>query len=794
MDWVKMRLASERYRRVYMIYWKAKAHLWSIGIGLLIAAALAIIFIYHGPLACYLLGLDPSLLSQLCIGVGAALIGLIAVVFTLSIFVIQQISDRSVPGILREYAADNFIRAIYAALSALAVGCLLGALLSSRHHPVLTFSVPILCAVLSLALLSALFVRVAYLSDPSSIVSHVWQSGMREIKRLKIVQDELVRLNPQLKNETDPFGMAADNVGAATIALYNKAPYLTKKLRSSLDHLHSLMRHFSVEQQYALLDEAGGATVYILQKYIELRGSSLAMANTMSAMVGLEAGWDPVIVASIETFAALMRIAVESADTQCAQVLVRLVGKLGQASVSCKPYNAPPGENPTTAFICAYLTPVAKQCVVKKNEDVILSLNEQLLPIAAALAVSRYESTSLWLIEEWSQLATLAILGQQQIAATDITGSLLKLLGVVIDRQVAYSHLVTRIRDTVMKLCELEVMLGAKGLSLGAPMSASPDTPLRITLSGVSLNSIEAIHSRLVNLIASNYCDEKHDAWDRCIHMLADLDDAFWMRLEKIGLASAPGKESVLFYLNNAAYSIAEQLLWLWRNMAQKNLPPVDLNAIADREERGKAAGRIHQRERFMEKLSELLHWHVIAFYSRCRTLQPATANASNLRDCYRSAVGVAIQALGLGMPELALDTAKMVGSSCIALLKQGGVAGIVENCRITSILTDLGLVALHEKSREVMVAVEEALKGFLAEAGRMTAEHPEWLKSWSSPVALVTERIREIATGTGGEAYSGLRYSVWRPSYSRQEAQEYLQILRELLNEFQPESGTTPG
>jgi hypothetical protein len=75
----------------------------------------------------------------MCIGVGAALIGLIAVVFTLSLFVIQQISDRSVPGILREYAADNLIRTIYAALSILAVGSFLGAILSPREHPVLMF-------------------------------------------------------------------------------------------------------------------------------------------------------------------------------------------------------------------------------------------------------------------------------------------------------------------------------------------------------------------------------------------------------------------------------------------------------------------------------------------------------------------------------------------------------------------------------------------------------------------------------------------------------------------------------
>jgi uncharacterized membrane protein len=95
-------------------------------VGLGSAATLVLVFRFRAQLAKISVALDPALSAQLCIAVGAALIGLIAVVFTLSLFVIQQISDRSVPGILREYAADRGIRAVYAALSGFAVTCLLG--------------------------------------------------------------------------------------------------------------------------------------------------------------------------------------------------------------------------------------------------------------------------------------------------------------------------------------------------------------------------------------------------------------------------------------------------------------------------------------------------------------------------------------------------------------------------------------------------------------------------------------------------------------------------------------------
>jgi uncharacterized membrane protein len=195
---------------LYEAYWRVKTHPRPIAIGLGSVTAMVLMFLFRIRLAKILVVLDPGLSAQLCIGVGAALIGLIAVVFTLSLFLIQQISDRSVPGILREYAADGATRAIYATLSGLAVTCLLGVSISSRHHPVLAFTLPLFCAIGSLILLSVLFERVAFLSDPSNIIEHIARTGAGELKRLRKVQNELLRFNPGLKNEVDPFGRQVD--------------------------------------------------------------------------------------------------------------------------------------------------------------------------------------------------------------------------------------------------------------------------------------------------------------------------------------------------------------------------------------------------------------------------------------------------------------------------------------------------------------------------------------------------------------------------------------------------------
>jgi len=775
------RLATPRYRRAYLIYWKIKTHLWSFGVGVLLVTVLASVYLFRLWLGGYLVRLDPSLLPQLCIGIGASLIGLIAVVFTLSLFLIQQISDRSVPGILREYAADNVIRAIYAVLSLLAMACLCAALLTVKTHPVLKFSLPIFCAISSLILLSMLFVRVAYLSDPSNIILHIWKTSMGQVKRLQIVQDQLVRLNPGITESTDPFGRKIDKIGAITSQLYAHAPYVTKGLKKSLNDLHSLMRHFSSEQQYSLLGESSDAIVDILTRYIKLRGSSLTMANTTTTMMGLELGWDSVVVATVEACAAQIRTAMESGDTQRAQIISKALARLAYNSVESMPHGAPPGEHPTVSFVAGYLTTAAKQAVVKRNEDVTISINEQLLQIACELAASRSAMTAKWLTEELSQIATLSILARLQTGATDTANILLKFLGSLVANASSSPSLVKEVRDVLMRICITEVKLGTQGLSLGSSLSASPDTPLRSALSGVSPVSIQRTHAYLVNRIAGTYSEEGYEVWNRSVHMLEEIDEGLWRWFEKIGLASVSGKESVLFYLNVAAYDIGEQLLWLWSQIVNAKLPEIDLRAIADGDKRVEIAGHIHHRREFKGKLEKILSWHVIAFYSRCRGLEPSNSNDSNLRDCFANAIGIAIQALGLGLTELPIKVAQTVGSSCAAHLNARGIADFVEVCRMASVLAELGLVSIHEGHAETTAAVNDALKAFVVQALEIIKEHTERFQDWSSPVNLVTERLAELADGQ--EGYSGIRLSVWRPSYTREEAREYLHVLRELLS-----------
>src|ERR1035438_2489157 len=55
--------------------------------------------------------------SQLGIAVGAAMLGVIGIVFSLSLFSIQQVAERGTSLTLREYARDWVLRLVYCSLA-----------------------------------------------------------------------------------------------------------------------------------------------------------------------------------------------------------------------------------------------------------------------------------------------------------------------------------------------------------------------------------------------------------------------------------------------------------------------------------------------------------------------------------------------------------------------------------------------------------------------------------------------------------------------------------------------------
>jgi len=158
----------------------------------------AILLVGHwSELDTYLSNLEISVISGLAIGVGAAITGIIAIAFSLSLFAIQQVADRGTPATVQAYARDPVLAAIYWSLAVLATMCFAAALLkAATTYRTVTVVVGLLALVLSFILLNVHFKRVVKFADPRYTVSRFYRQGEGQLKRLQMLRDSIVPKGP----------------------------------------------------------------------------------------------------------------------------------------------------------------------------------------------------------------------------------------------------------------------------------------------------------------------------------------------------------------------------------------------------------------------------------------------------------------------------------------------------------------------------------------------------------------------------------------------------------------------
>ena len=126
-------------------------------------------------------------LPQLEIAVGAAMIGVIGIVFSLSIFSIQQVAERGTAFTVREYALDWVFRIVYWALACFAFLAMLSALQEKESG---TYGIWLNLGILlaSILVIKVYFDRAIKFIDPHFTISKVATRARKLLNRIQRVE------------------------------------------------------------------------------------------------------------------------------------------------------------------------------------------------------------------------------------------------------------------------------------------------------------------------------------------------------------------------------------------------------------------------------------------------------------------------------------------------------------------------------------------------------------------------------------------------------------------------------
>jgi hypothetical protein len=186
---LRLNLAVGVYFRRSLVYFRrhrAKFYSAASAVSLILAAILfgRAALQHRSELKIYSESLSTAgILPQLGIAVGAAMLGVIGIVFSLSLFSIQQVAERGTTLTLREYANDWVLRVVYWSLAGFALFAAIAALLR-KSFSLFAMIADLVILSAAILLLKIYFNRAIKFSNPNFTVSRIAKRGRRFLKEI----------------------------------------------------------------------------------------------------------------------------------------------------------------------------------------------------------------------------------------------------------------------------------------------------------------------------------------------------------------------------------------------------------------------------------------------------------------------------------------------------------------------------------------------------------------------------------------------------------------------------------
>lgn len=712
--------------------------------GVVAAILLLLMLLLHASLAAYLSHVDAAAIYQLAISVGAALVGLIGVVFTLTLFVIQQISSTSIPGLLREYASDRGTQVIYACLSFLALLALGSSLIIPAKHPFAPVVSITVAVVGALGLLWALFQRVVKLSDPSSVIQRLRKRGLEELRSLESLRIAVLETSPALARERVRLNQDASTIPSALALLRHHNPSLTARTERHLRQLYALVRRLASENQTDLFREAIGATSDVLNEYVDRHGANITMPNTATFMFGMDVSQDRILSNALDFYSSVAKASIPSADVEMSKATLGGLSAIAATSVNRAPLNPAHGENATTGLILGTMTDVIQQFVAKGHIEGVFSSFALVSPVISRLEQAGFYQTALFNVTKLSDLTQLCLVAKQPILATEGVSQMLGMLSFSLQNSLQAGGIAGAVVKELYAVCRMQLEVepnasGRVGFDIGRShpisriFSAAPDT-------------LVGLHYTVVQEAIAALKSKQKDRWEHLSHFLSEFHEHLPQQMAELGGGCANKHHMLLFYLETAAFGIAQRMLSFWHQLGDVT----EDDGRPEEARTGEDGMRRYRNAEYRTSISKKLKSFIIFFYSHSTTFHAKGIFDDKVMGCYESVVSISSDATLIGATEVATATAEMLVHSAAAALDKYGYVAVRPACRIVGRLLETALIAKVKENDVVYTVAETTIKKIFVRCLELTIieqeKHPD--SHLDDPMRLIDDGLREYVHG----------------------------------------------
>jgi hypothetical protein len=481
--------------------------------------------------------------------------------------------------------------------------------------------------------------------------------------------------------------------------VYRDRPYIFNGIRSTLSELLSIARTYAPLQKYEVTLTALTAIVKLLAGYLRVRDGDLMMPSSIQAMMGpTEFEFDTVLTEAMEGISALHKAAIRGGDVQLSQQIIDALEYLALQSVGMKSLFGRPDENPTTAFIRAYMFGPIQDGAIRGLDDVAMAGAKAQSNIGKALLKKHQYLTARTTIDDIEKLAHLGIIRRKaHVTGTPVRG-IAEILQLALTEPVAQRNTIHAALDALQRICIAELQFKSSPLdqSLRFAIGAVLDVTQPTALSNLEAQAIQGLSTAMEEGNVAK-ADEYREA-------IRGLNEGLWERLVAIGTAAAKTGSFALFDVNSNIAGIAKYCFWLLGFLSRTKPEAVDQTS----------AHNAWLHEKFAAEIEEELKWIVGATYWRIFDALTPPINRNAIWQFFPTLSHIGIQALDAGVTSVAESAITELKSMALTAIETP-VGTLSTAARIAVFIAKIGIVAQKVGEQTILGVSVTALKEFQA-------------------------------------------------------------------------------
>ena len=317
--------------------------------------------------------LEIQLLSGLLIGVATVIAGVLALLISVSLFVIQNAADNYTPTILNQFARDKVSIILYFFIGVSSLFVFLSSLfLKSQPYYVpglVVFSMVLLAITFALAYWQ--YSRMANIVNPVRLLENWQKICLTHIRTVDRNMNEVVEFLKQ-KNVSTSGVRPDDYAGLSKAGFYLREQSIHASLEKKLRQVYSITKRAAIKRDYEVIETGLAVISNVLRSYLIARQDSTVPLPT-SIPLSFSVDYDSLFDRSFQELQEICRIATSNSDENLIRRIVDTIAAIGIQSVEIVPKGDFVRNNPVTGLSILYVVGITEEASRHGYTDVCLS-------------------------------------------------------------------------------------------------------------------------------------------------------------------------------------------------------------------------------------------------------------------------------------------------------------------------------------------------------------------------------------------------------------------------------------